>query len=171
MEQKISVLRDGKAEHLLTRLLVPGDVILLVGGCSVPADVDWLEGDVLSVDTAALTGESMPRKYPSDDHGSLILCGCTIRSGEAYAIVRATGVNTEIGGSQADIMQDKATTKVSVFEERVLFSVKVIIIISLVDVLVILLVQGFGRNQFDVSFKIRMLHGSLRQILSFFLFN
>ena len=56
MEQKIAVIRDGKAENLLTRLLVPGDVVLLVGGCAIPADVEWLEGDVLAIDTAALTG-------------------------------------------------------------------------------------------------------------------
>jgi len=36
MEQKIAVLRDGVAEQLNTRLLVPGDVVLLIGGCQVP---------------------------------------------------------------------------------------------------------------------------------------
>jgi len=56
MEQKIACLRDGAAEYLLTRLLVPGDVVLLIGGVQVPADIEWFEGDVLSVDTAALTG-------------------------------------------------------------------------------------------------------------------
>ena len=71
MEQKIACLRDGKAEHMLTRLLVPGDVVLLLGGVQVPADIEWLEGYVLAVDTAALTGEPLPRKYPSDDHGKL----------------------------------------------------------------------------------------------------
>ena len=55
-----------------------------------------MEGDVLSVDTAALTGEPLPRKYPSDQYGKLILCGCTISAGEAYCIVRKTGINTEI---------------------------------------------------------------------------
>jgi hypothetical protein len=44
MEQKIAVLRDGAAEHMLTRLLVPGDVVLMVGGCATPADVEWIEG-------------------------------------------------------------------------------------------------------------------------------
>lgn len=44
MEQKIAVLRDGVAEHMLTRLLVPGDVVLMVGGCATPADVEWIEG-------------------------------------------------------------------------------------------------------------------------------
>lgn len=148
MEQKIAVLRDGKAENMLTRLLVPGDVILLVGGCSVPADVEWIEGDILAIDTAALTGEPLPRKYPSEDHGKLILAGCTVREGEAYAVVRKTGINTEVGGAQAEIMKDKSTTKQSVFEHGVLQAVKVICLISLIDVLIIFFVQGIVRDQF-----------------------
>jgi len=149
MEQKIPCLRDGKAEQLLTRLLVPGDVVLLMGGAQVPADIEWMEGDVLAVDTAALTGEPLPRKYPSEEHGNLILCACTVRSGEAYGIVRKTGINTEIGSANADIMKDKTQTKVSVFESRVLLAVKIIILISLADVLLIFFVQGFARNEFD----------------------
>lgn len=148
MEQKIPCLRDGKAEQLNTRYLVPGDVVLLMGGVQVPADVEWMEGDVLSVDTAALTGEPLPRKYPSDEYGKLILCASTIRAGEAYAIVRKTGINTEIGSANADIMKDKATAKVSLFEERVLLAVKVIILLSILDVLVVFLVQGFAQEQF-----------------------
>jgi len=148
MEQKIAVLRDGKADHMLTRLLVPGDVVLLIGGCQVPADIEWLEGDILSVDTAALTGEPLPRKYPSDDHGKVILCASTIRAGEAYGIVRKTGIHTEIGSANADIMKDKTQQKVSVFEARVLLAVKIIIMISLIDVAVIFVVQGLSQNQF-----------------------
>ena len=153
MEQKIAILRDGSAEHMNTRFLVPGDVVLLVGGCAIPADIEWFEGDVLSIDTAALTGEPLPRKYPSDQYGALILQSCTVRAGEAYGIVRKTGINTEVGSSQADIMKDKATAKVSVFEERVLYSVKVIILISLVDVFTIFLIQGFARNEFKNGFN------------------
>ncbi len=116
MEQTIPCIRDGVASQMLTRLLVPGDVILLMGGASVPADFEWIEGDMLTVDTAVLTGEPMPRKYPSDNCGKIIFCGSTVIAGEAYCVIRKTGVNTEIGGSQAAIMQDKAVTKVSVFE-------------------------------------------------------
>lgn len=148
MEQKIPVLRDGKAEQLNTRYLVPGDVVLLMGGAQVPADCEWLEGDILSVDTAALTGEPLPRKYPSDEYGKLILCASTIRAGEAYAVVRKTGIHTEIGSANADIMKDKTEAKVSVFEQKVLMAVKIIIFLSLVDVLVIFLVQGLARHQF-----------------------
>jgi len=151
MEQKIACLRDGKAEQLNTRLLVPGDVVLLIGGCQVPADIEWMEGDILSVDTAALTGEPLPRKYPSDEYGKLILCASTIRAGEAYGIVRKTGIHTEIGSANADIMKDKTQHKVSVFEQKVLMVVKIIILISLIDVLAIFLIQGFVRGDFSSS--------------------
>jgi len=151
MEQKIATLRDGHAENLLTRLLVPGDVVLLIGGVQVPADIEWLEGDILQVDTAALTGEPLPRKYPCEEYGKLILCGATIRSGEAYGIVRKTGVNTEIGSANADIMKDKTVTKVSVFEQRVLMVVQVVIFVALIDVLIIFIVQGVVQDQFTAS--------------------
>lgn len=39
-------------------------------------------GDILSIDTASITGEPLPRNYPSDDYGSLILCGTTVKAGE-----------------------------------------------------------------------------------------
>jgi len=148
MEQHIPTLRDGVAEGLLTRLLVPGDIVLLCGGCAVPADIEWVEGDILQVNTAALTGEPLPRKYPSDDHGGLILCGCTIQAGEAYGIVRKTGINTEIGMANSEIMKDKTETKVSVFERKVLLTVQVIILISLFDVLIIFIEQGFKNGEF-----------------------
>lgn len=154
MEQKIACLRDGVAEQINTRLLVPGDVVLLIGGCQVPADIEWMEGDVLSVETAALTGEPLPRKYPCEEYGKLILCACTIRAGEAYGIVRKTGVNTEIGSTNADIMKDKTEAKVSVFESRVLFAVKLIILLSMIDVIFIFIVQGFVHDEFS-SDKIR----------------
>lgn len=41
-------------------------------------------GDVLSIDTASITGEPLPRNYPSDDYGSLILCGTTVKAGEVF---------------------------------------------------------------------------------------
>ena len=72
----------------------------------------------------------------------------TFRAGEAYGIVRKTGVNTEIGGSQVDILKDKTIIKTSVFEERILLAVKVIILIALIDVIIIFFFQGFAGQQF-----------------------
>ena len=48
----------------------------------------------------------------------------------------------------AEIMEDKTKIKVSLFEQRVLFVVKLIIVISLLDVLIIFLVQGISRKEF-----------------------
>lgn len=151
MEQRIAVLRDGKAEHLLTRLLVPGDVVLLLGGVQVPADIEWIGGDILTVDTAALTGEPLPRKYPSDEYGKLILCASLIKEGEAYGLVRKTGINTEIGSTNVDIMKDKTEHKISVFEQQVFLCVKIIILLSLVDVLIIFVVQGIAHDEFNAA--------------------
>ena len=69
MESTIGVIRDGKTEVRNIADLVPGDIVFLVGGTIVPADVLWVRGDNLSVDTAALTGEPIPRTYPSPQYG------------------------------------------------------------------------------------------------------
>ena len=148
MENKICVLRDGVGEQRETRILVPGDVVLLTGGVQVPADIEWLEGDVLQVDTAALTGEGVPRKYPGQ-YGKLIESGTTISSGEAYGVVRNTGLRTETGKGSHDIANDKKGKKVSVFEQRVLLVVQIIIGSAVVDVVLIFLVQGLARGQFQ----------------------
>ena len=132
-----------------------GDVIHLRGGALTPADVEWLEGDTLSIDTAALTGEPLPRKYPSEEYGKMILSGTTVKSGEAYCIVRLTGTNTEIGQGQADIMADRATAAVSVFEQRVMVVVNIIISVAVLDGIIIVLVQGLVRNGFDVEARLR----------------
>ena len=132
---------------------VPGDVILIVGGDKVPADVTWraaaspptrggkdisssrLEGDTLKVDTAALTGEPIPRSYPSDAYGPQILAGCTVQAGEAYVYVDKTGADTEIGSSQQEILKDKAGGRtVSVFEQNVMKAVRVVVLLSILPV-------------------------------------
>ena len=79
MEQKIAVLRDGVAEHMLTRLLVPGDVVLMVGGCATPADVEWIEGASLFLEGIFML-RIFPVRYINDrsvpmlgKHGMLLL--------------------------------------------------------------------------------------------------
>ena len=53
------VLRGGRWRELPARELVPGEVVLTRLGNIVPADVRLIEGDYLSVDQSALTGESL----------------------------------------------------------------------------------------------------------------
>ena len=57
---KARVKRDGKWVNPAAREFVPGDAIRLRLGDIVPADARLLDGDEISVDQSALTGESMP---------------------------------------------------------------------------------------------------------------
>jgi len=148
LESEIAIRREGKTEALPTKECLPGDIILLVGGTIIPADVKWMKGDRMSIDTAALTGEPIPRKYPSDDHGDVILSGTTVMSGECYAMVVNTGINTEIGQAQADVMADKSVNTISVFEKKILTIVKIFVAFSFFLVIAVLLVKGIAYQGF-----------------------
>ncbi|XP_028781278.1 plasma membrane ATPase 4 [Neltuma alba] len=91
---KTKVLRDGRWSEQDAAILVPGDIISIKLGDIIPADARLLEGDALSVDQSALTGESLPvTKHPSDE----VFSGSTVKKGEIEAVVIATGVHTFFG--------------------------------------------------------------------------
>jgi H+-transporting ATPase len=88
---KARALRDGKWQEIEAQDLVPGDVIRVRLGDIIPADVKLAEGDYLSVDQAALTGESLPvNKAPGD----IAYSGSIAKQGEMVALVTSTGGNT-----------------------------------------------------------------------------
>ena len=65
---KAKVLRDGKWNNELdAKKLVPGDIISVKLGNVIPADIQLISGDYLSVDQSALTGESLPTNKKSGD--------------------------------------------------------------------------------------------------------
>ena len=57
---KARVLRVGKWEQVDAQTLVPGDIVRLYLGDVVPADCKLIQGDYISIDQSALTGESLP---------------------------------------------------------------------------------------------------------------
>ncbi|HOI13672.1 MAG TPA: plasma-membrane proton-efflux P-type ATPase [Methanoculleus sp.] len=88
------VLRDGKWQKITARDLVPGDIVRVRNGDVIPADIKLVEGDFLSADESALTGESMPvDKHASD----IAYSGSTVKQGEMTALVVATGGKTFFG--------------------------------------------------------------------------
>jgi len=94
-----SVLRDGKVSSIDIAELVPGDIVAIRGGQAVPADGIWLDGDIVKVDTAALTGEPIARTIPKNDHdqGKKLLAGCILVQGECRMLIQATGKQTQVG--------------------------------------------------------------------------
>ncbi|MBI2863651.1 MAG: cation-transporting P-type ATPase [Chloroflexi bacterium] len=100
------VLRAGNEEEIPTSELVPGDLAVLNAGGRVPADMRILEEDDLTVDEAALTGEServdkqigpLPVDTPLADRANMAYLGTTVAGGHALAVVVATGQATELG--------------------------------------------------------------------------
>jgi H+-transporting ATPase len=88
---QVTVLRDGAFAPVPARELVPGDIVKLRIGNVVPADVQLLSGDYLSIDQSALTGESLPvtRKAGAVAYGSTV-----VKQGEMLAVVVNTGART-----------------------------------------------------------------------------
>lgn len=100
------VLRDGQPQDIDAAQLVPGDVVLLASGDSLPADVRLLHAHSLRVDESALTGESEPVHKHTDpvatdatvgDRLCMGHAGTLVTQGQARAVVVATGQATEIG--------------------------------------------------------------------------
>lgn len=83
--------RDQKWQEIQARELVPGDVIRLRGGDIVPADLKLFSGDYVSIDEAALTGESLP---VNKEKGDIAYSGSIIKQGEMEGLVTGTGGNT-----------------------------------------------------------------------------
>ncbi|MCW5612445.1 MAG: HAD-IC family P-type ATPase [Rubrivivax sp.] len=100
------VLRDGRQHDIAAADLVPGDIVLLASGDSLPADVRLLQARNLRIDESALTGESVPVDKQPDpvaadaaigDRRCLAYAGTLVTQGQARALVVATGAATEIG--------------------------------------------------------------------------
>mmetsp|Transcript_141505 Transcript_141505/g.439874 ORF Transcript_141505/g.439874 Transcript_141505/m.439874 type:complete len:1010 (-) Transcript_141505:174-3203(-) len=152
MTATVPVKRDGNMVVTPVAELVPGDVVFLRGGNVVPADCEWLEGDPMLVDTAALTGEPVPRKVPRPDRdgevagaGRALLSGCIIKQGEGHCEVKETGLRTEIGQA-AGLVQEASGHSMGVFETKIMQVVRSVICVSLVDAAVVLYINTLHRD-------------------------
>ncbi len=104
----VRVRRDGHVKEISARLLVPGDIILIEAGNTIPADCRILESVNLRVQEAALTGESEPVAKNSApipkqdislaDRHNMLFMGTAVAYGRGQAIVTETGMHTELGG-------------------------------------------------------------------------
>ena len=106
LPETATVLRDDKRVTINSVELVPGDVVALLSGDKVPADVRLLTVRNLKVEEAALTGESVPAEKNTDvqpedavlgDRLNMAYSGSLVTYGAATAVVVGTGTATELG--------------------------------------------------------------------------
>ncbi|SEM01623.1 sodium/potassium-transporting ATPase subunit alpha [Syntrophus gentianae] len=100
----VQIVREGKERKVPSREVVPGDIILLSEGDRIPADARLIEGAMLKVNNASLTGESeaslrnsLPVQGELLDSPNIVFAGTTVTSGSGKALVFATGMGTEFG--------------------------------------------------------------------------
>ncbi|MBE9137092.1 cation-transporting P-type ATPase [Nodosilinea sp. LEGE 07088] len=101
-----TVLRDGQTLQVPSRDLVLGDIVLLVSGDKVPADLRLFKTRNLQVDESALTGESLPVdksvhplpvETPLAERANMAYTGSFVTFGQGRGLVVATAEATEVG--------------------------------------------------------------------------
>ena len=98
-----TVTRDGVWNNIDAGGVVPGDLVLLALGASVPADCIVNEGQI-DVDASALTGESLPITVK---RGGAAQMGSTVVRGEVNGTVQHTGKDTFFGRTAMLLQQVK----------------------------------------------------------------
>ncbi|MGH7504800.1 MAG: cation-translocating P-type ATPase, partial [Longimicrobiales bacterium] len=101
-----SVLRGGERRLVPATQLVPGDIVLIEEGDTIPADARLIESTALQTAEAALTGESLPVSKDTrsiadaaalGDRTNMVFSGTAATYGRGTVIVTATGMRTEMG--------------------------------------------------------------------------
>ncbi len=105
------VIRNSQHLVVPSTSLVPGDIVVLEAGDSVPADGRLLTASSLKLEEAALTGESVPvnklidilhlkgdsADIPLGDRKNMVYMGSSVVYGRGTAVITETGMNTEMG--------------------------------------------------------------------------
>lgn len=101
-----TVLRGEERARVPAAELVPGDVILVEEGDTIPADARLIECTALQTAEASLTGESLPvlkdvstlaGDFALGDRRNMIFSGTAVTYGHGKAVIVATGMQTEMG--------------------------------------------------------------------------
>jgi Ca2+-transporting ATPase len=114
-----SVIRDALPTKIPAIEVVPGDIILLEEGDTIPADARLIQSIALQTAEAALTGESLPVSKDTlpvqedtelGDRHNMVFSGTAATYGRGKAIVVATGMHTQIGLIAGMLKETRAET-------------------------------------------------------------
>ncbi|HEV7333835.1 MAG TPA: cation-translocating P-type ATPase [Flavisolibacter sp.] len=115
-----TVLRDGHVSTIISTDLVPGDIVLLEAGNTVPADMRLLDIHSLKIMEASLTGESVAvdknaaklaeANLPLGDRINMAYKSTLVTNGRGRGVVIGTGMQTEIGHIAKLLQEEKTIT-------------------------------------------------------------
>ena len=152
------VIRNGKKEHVDVKNIVPGDILELEAGDYVSADARIIFSESLMVNESTLTGESRAIKKDNLDiteekelyeRKNMVYAGCNITNGHAFAVVCATGMNTELGKIATSLTNKKSD--ITPLQKKVNQISKVLTYI-IMGIIVLMMIIGLlmKNNFFDV---------------------
>ena len=147
------VKRDDKILIINTKELVPGDIIYLESGETVPADIRILSCENLKVDESALTGESVPVQKSSDvlkenliiqEQKNMLFLGTNITNGKCTGIVVSTGKNSELGKIALSLNEiDRIETPLQLKIKELSKKITLIVFIILIFIFILALINKY----------------------------
>lgn len=144
---KARAKRDGKWSEIESANLVPGDFVAFKIGDIVPADCRLTEAVNVSIDQAALTGESLPQ---SKKQGDQCFSGSTCKQGEAEGVVIATGPNTFFGRAASLVGQDDDSTG---HLQKILFMIGSFCLVSIGIFVLLEILILYPDNRYGYSYR------------------
>ena len=146
------VIRDGERQVVAAAGIVPGDIVVVAEGDTIPADARLIESAALQTAEAALTGESLPvakspETLPGDaplgDRHDMVFSGTAATYGHGTAVVTATGMHTEMGRIAGLLKQtpDEATPLQRELDRTGRILGLVVVAIALVMIVTIVVVE------------------------------
>jgi Ca2+-transporting ATPase len=144
--ENANVLRDGRYITISVSELVPGDIVQLAAGDRVPADMRLIHQKNLTVEEAALTGESVPSQKNTQpvntqavlgDRKCMVYSGTLVTTGAATAVVVKTGMSTELGKisdmlSDATDLETPLTKKLAIIGKYLTIGIVLITLVIMV---------------------------------------
>ena len=147
------VKRDDKILIINTKELVPGDIIYLESGETVPADIRILSCENLKVDESALTGESVPVQKSSDvlkenliiqEQKNMLFLGTHVTNGKCIGIVVSTGKNSELGKIALSLNEiDRIETPLQLKIKELSKKITLIVFIILIFIFILALINKY----------------------------
>lgn len=130
------VIREGKTKSISVRELVPGDLLILEEGQTIPADGSLRQVSNLTMDESSLTGESIPIEKKLSEEA---LSGTTVLTGTGLVEIQKTGLNSQLG-SIAKVLQE-FEAEPSPLLRTIKKSVRIVFIAALVLAIFVFLVS------------------------------